>query len=75
MYLNNAATTWPKPPAVAEGMVTFLNQEGANLARGAATARDLATLDLVSVCRERLASLLGGHAGADPRRLRQRLQA
>ena len=67
MYLNNAATTWPKPPAVAEGMVTFLNQEGANLARGAATARDLATLDLVSVCRERLASLLGGHAGADPR--------
>lgn len=67
MYFNNAATTWPKPSAVAESMATFLTREGANLGRGAATARDLATLDLVSVCREQVAGLLEGHAGGDPR--------
>ena len=31
-YLNNAATTWPKPKAVATAMATFLETGGANLA-------------------------------------------
>lgn len=66
MYMNNAATTWPKPGCVGQAMEQFLSGRGANLARGSASARDLETLDLVLTCRERLAELLGGWSG-DPR--------
>ncbi|HCL80566.1 MAG TPA: aminotransferase class V, partial [Synergistaceae bacterium] len=66
MYMNNAATTWPKPECVGRAMADFLAGGGANLARGTASGRDLKTLDLVFTCRERLAALLGGW-GADPR--------
>ena len=67
VYLNNAATTWPKPGCVAEAMSAFLSQGGANLARGAASARDLETLNVVLDCRARLAALFGGYEGCDPR--------
>jgi cysteine desulfurase family protein len=33
IYLDNAATTWPKPPGVAEAMVHYLNEVGANPGR------------------------------------------
>jgi cysteine desulfurase/selenocysteine lyase len=33
IYFDNAATSWPKPPGVAEAMVHFLNQVGANPGR------------------------------------------
>jgi len=33
MYLDNAATSWPKPPAVAAAMTAFLEQVGANPGR------------------------------------------
>lgn len=33
IYLDNAATTWPKPPVVAEAMVRYLNEIGANPGR------------------------------------------
>ncbi len=33
LYLDNAATSWPKPPGVAEAMVHFLNEVGANPGR------------------------------------------
>lgn len=33
IYLDNAATSWPKPPQVAEAMVTFMDQVGANPGR------------------------------------------
>lgn len=33
IYLDNAATSWPKPPAVAEAMGRFLEQVGANPGR------------------------------------------
>jgi cysteine desulfurase/selenocysteine lyase len=33
IYLDNAATSWPKPPCVAEAMVRFLNEVGANPGR------------------------------------------
>ncbi len=33
IYLDNAATSWPKPPGVAEAMVHFLNEIGANPGR------------------------------------------
>jgi cysteine desulfurase family protein len=35
IYLDNAATSWPKPPAVAEAMVHFINNVGANPGRSA----------------------------------------
>jgi len=33
IYFDNAATSWPKPPGVAEMMVHFLNEVGANPGR------------------------------------------
>jgi selenocysteine lyase/cysteine desulfurase len=65
-YLNNAATTWPKPPRVAEAVSEFLTRGGANLARGAASARDIGAMNLVMDCRVKIAELLGGY-GRDPR--------
>lgn len=35
IYLDNAATSWPKPPGVAEAMVRFLSEVGANPGRAA----------------------------------------
>ena len=35
IYFDNAATSWPKPPGVAEAMVHFLNEVGANPGRSA----------------------------------------
>ena len=66
VYLNNAATTWPKPESVARAMASFLEGRGANLARGSASERDLGTLDMVTTCRMKIAALFGGPE-ADPR--------
>lgn len=33
IYFDNAATSWPKPPQVAEAMVHFMNEIGANAGR------------------------------------------
>lgn len=33
IYLDNAATSWPKPPGVVEAMVRFLNEIGASAGR------------------------------------------
>lgn len=66
IYMNNGATTWPKPECVARAMADFLTGCGANLARGSASARDMGTFDLVFTCRERLASFFGGWED-DPR--------
>ncbi|MFH1928091.1 MAG: aminotransferase class V-fold PLP-dependent enzyme [Chloroflexota bacterium] len=33
IYLDNAATSWPKPPGVVEAMVRFMNDVGANPGR------------------------------------------
>jgi len=35
IYFDNAATSWPKPPGVAEAMMHFLNEIGANPGRAA----------------------------------------
>lgn len=41
IYLDNAATSFPKPPAVARAMVRYLTEVGANLNRGVyASAQD-----------------------------------
>lgn len=60
-YLNNAATTWPKPDVVAEAVCDFITNQGANLARGSASRRDIASLDNVLRCRMKLAELLGAY--------------
>jgi cysteine desulfurase / selenocysteine lyase len=35
IYLDNAATSWPKPPCVAEAMMEFMNKVGASPGRSA----------------------------------------
>ena len=67
VYLNNAATTWPKPACVAEAMAAFLSRGGANLARGSSSERDMGTLNSVLDCRMRLAAFFNGYEGRDPR--------
>ena len=61
IYLNNAATTWPKPLETAQAVYRFITERGANLARGAASERDIESLDEVFTCRAELAALLGGY--------------
>ena len=34
IYLDNASTTFPKPPQVAEAVYRYMTQEGANINRG-----------------------------------------
>ncbi|MCR5346508.1 MAG: aminotransferase class V-fold PLP-dependent enzyme [Fretibacterium sp.] len=63
VYLNNAATSWPKPETVPVAMTAFLTSGGANLARGTSSNRDLKTLNAVLDCRVRLSTLLGGYGG------------
>jgi cysteine desulfurase family protein len=67
IYMNNAATSWPKPEEVPKAMYQFMTSSGANLARGSSSSRDLETLDLVTTTRERLASFFGGYKDEDPR--------
>lgn len=67
IYLNNAATSWPKPEAVPKAMYDFLTRGGANLARGTAAKRDLSTMDMVMCCRENIAKLFDGFHDGDPR--------
>ena len=57
IYLDNAATSFPKPPGVSDRMKEYLDQVGANVGRasyGAAQQAGLVTLSL----RERLCRLL-----------------
>lgn len=67
IYLNNAATTWPKPNCVADAIYDFIVNRGANVARGSASMRDIQSLDNVFTCRQKLAELLGGYEKCDPR--------
>ncbi len=59
IYFDNAATSWPKPPGVAEAMVRFLNQVGANPGR-AAHRRAVESGRIVYEAREVVAELFGG---------------
>ncbi|EFC90978.1 cysteine desulfurase family protein [Dethiosulfovibrio peptidovorans DSM 11002] len=67
VYVNNAATSWPKPECVPKAVFDFMTGRGANLARGAAAKRDVDTLDMVMECREALADLFCGYRDCDPR--------
>ena len=65
IYLNNAATTWPKPQEVPQAVFDFMTRAGANAARGSASERDLKSLDIVFTARARAAKLFGGYAKAN----------
>ena len=58
-YMDNAATSFPKPPAVHEAMLRYATQIGASPGRGAyAEAREAGRL--MVQCRQRINTLIGG---------------
>jgi cysteine desulfurase family protein len=58
VYLDYAATSWPKPPVVLEAIRDFLENAGGNTGRSG-HRRSIASSRAVSLARERLAELLG----------------
>ncbi len=66
IYLNNAATTWPKPACVPEAISSFILGRGANLARGSSSGRDIDTLDMVTTTRQQLARFFRVTVNATP---------
>jgi cysteine desulfurase family protein len=58
IYLDHAATSWPKPPAVLEAIEGFFANAGGNTGRSG-HRRSIAASRSVSLARERLADLLG----------------
>ena len=65
VYLDNAATSWPKPPGVAQAMVNFLDEVGANPGRSGHRL-SIEAARVVYNTREAVASLLGA---TDPLRV------
>lgn len=60
IYLNNGATSYPKPPAVAREVARFIAEGGANFSRGAASENDVESMGIVFDAREAVFDLLGG---------------
>lgn len=60
LYLDNAATSFPKPPGVAEAMARFMASNGASPRGRFAEAREAGAL--VHRCRERICELIGGES-------------
>ncbi|MEM7756197.1 MAG: aminotransferase class V-fold PLP-dependent enzyme [Planctomycetota bacterium] len=58
IYLDNAATSWPKPPAVGEAMAAFLAESAGNSGRGGHTLSREAG-ELVERARGTLAEMVG----------------
>jgi cysteine desulfurase family protein len=58
IYLDNAATSWPKPPVVIEAMRDFLDNAGGSPGR-AGHRRSIASSRAISLAREQLSELLG----------------
>jgi len=59
LYLDNAATSFPKPAAVLSAMSDYATQLGASAGRGA-YAEALETGKLINECRSRLGALFNG---------------
>jgi len=57
IYLDNAATSFPKPPAVIEAMTRYAHEIGANAGRGL-YEEAIRSAEIVSTCRRSLAKLL-----------------
>ncbi|MBQ8340675.1 MAG: aminotransferase class V-fold PLP-dependent enzyme, partial [Clostridia bacterium] len=58
IYLDNAATTFPKPPAVVQAVCRHIEKYGGNPGRGAHQL-SLQAAEVVYQCREALSALLG----------------
>src|SRR5262249_10438207 len=58
VYLDHAATSWPKPPGVLAAIADFLENAGGNTGRSG-HRRSIASSRAVSLAREHLADLLG----------------
>ena len=61
LYLDNAATSFPKPPCVHEAMTRYATQIGASPGRGAYAEAREATL-IFQECRQRLNTLIHGES-------------
>jgi cysteine desulfurase family protein len=61
VYLDHAATSWPKPPVVLEAIQHFLEHAGGNTGRSG-HRRSIASSRAVSLAREQLADLLGAES-------------
>jgi cysteine desulfurase / selenocysteine lyase len=57
IYLDNAATSFPKPPSVLEAMVDYAGRVGASAGRGA-YAEAMESGRIISDCRKRIAELI-----------------
>jgi cysteine desulfurase family protein len=64
VYLDHAATSWPKPAVVLEAIKDFLENAGGNTGRSG-HRRSIASSRAVSLARERLAELLGAESPDD----------
>ena len=61
VYLDNSATSFPKPPAVMDAMVRFAAECGASAGRGGyAEAR--ACEEIIATCRRRIAELINAES-------------
>jgi len=58
IYLDNAATTFPKPQCVIDAVTEFMQKYGGNPGRGGHYLSDIAA-EKVLECREEFASLIG----------------
>jgi len=65
VYLNNAATSWPKPEVVYRAVDAFLRQHGASQGRGGFRRSREAT-SIIEDCRRKLAEFLNA---PDPSRI------
>src|ERR1700712_3510053 len=61
LYLDNAATSFPKPKAVTEAMVRYATELGASAGRGA-YREAIETAGLITECRRRLNQLFHGES-------------
>lgn len=59
LYMDNAATSFPKPPSVTDAMVRYATQLGASAGRGA-YQEAIQTGQLIIECRRRLSKLFHG---------------
>src|SRR3954463_15738029 len=68
IYFDNAATSWPKPPAVTERMTRFLNEEAANPGR-AGHRMAVGAEKMLDQERKQLTDFITGNAGGDHHRM------
>jgi cysteine desulfurase family protein len=68
IYFDNAATSWPKPPVVAERMHRFLNDEAANPGR-AGHRMAVGAEKMLDAVRKQLTDFIGGTRGGDHHRM------